>query len=119
MMYFRVVYIPKQIVETVVQNITLNAGVDPEMEEGGGGGGGGRVEIGGRVYRVQLAVDVVHTIVGGSGGMLPQENLELMRMLLRPSETTITTQNLWSLTHAVHVVVAGLCNIIGWSRTVN
>ena len=40
---------------------------------------------------------ITQSVVWGSGGMLPQENflnLDHMRVLLRPSETTITTQNL-------------------------
>ena len=42
----------------------------------------------------------------GSGGLLPQENVEIwtiiMRVLLRPSETTITTQTLWRLECDLH-----------------
>ena len=42
-----------------------------------------------------LCVHITHSVVGGSGGMLPQETI--MRVLLRPSETTMTTQKLWQL----------------------
>lgn len=36
-----------------------------------------------------------HTaLVGGSGGMLSQKKFELLRVFLRPSETTVTTRNL-------------------------
>ena len=35
------------------------------------------MEIGGRVDSAQLAVAVVHSTVGGSGGMLPQEKCEI------------------------------------------
>ena len=48
----------------------MPTGADPEIEEGGGI----EVEIGGRVDSAQLAVDVVQSTVGGSGGMLPQGN---------------------------------------------
>ena len=34
---------------------------------------------------------VMHSVLGGSEGMLPQENFYHMRVLLRLSETTITT----------------------------
>ena len=69
-------------------------------------GVGHRVQIGGHVYKVQLALHIVHDTLGGSGKMLPQKNFELMRVLLRPSEATILHKiyGLCSLTHIVGAV---------------
>ena len=46
---------------------------------------------------------------GGAGGMLPQEKFD-MRVLLRPSETAITTQlhGNWSVTQMSHRMVVSL-----------
>ena len=77
------------------------AGADPQIEEGGGThrvGFAAAMRLAQRAYF--LLARITHSVVWGSGGMLPQENfqnLDHMRVLLRPSETTITTQNLWQL----------------------
>ena len=68
------------------------SGVDPEIEEGWGG-----IHIEWGLVRAVVCVCIVHSVLRGSGGRLPQENLDLMRVLLRPSETTITMQNLCQL----------------------
>ena len=70
---------------------------------GGGGGGGG----GGHTYIVWGLVHAAHSCLCMYStqrsrvrwGMLPQENLDHLRVLLRPLETTITnhTQHLWQL----------------------
>ena len=47
-------------------------GTDPEIEEGGACVYSSSVNI-----STQLAVDLVHSTLGESGGMLPQENFEI------------------------------------------
>ena len=66
-----------------------------------------RLQKGGHIYmnwelvwRTQCRVVCVCracSIVRGCGGLLPRGKLDHMRVLLRPSETTITTQSLWQL----------------------
>ena len=54
----------------------------------------------GLVWRAQHAVvcaHIAHCVLGEFGGMLPQENFDHMRVLLRLTETTITMQYLWQL----------------------
>ena len=73
------------------------AGADPEIEEGGGGAGH-RYRVGlVRPCGVRSAPNffrerVMHSVLGRSGGMLLYKFNDV-RVLLRPSETTITTQN--------------------------
>ena len=72
-------------------------GADPDIEEGGGGGihTVGLVRPCGQAQFV--ARIITQSVVWGSGDMLSQEdflNLDHIRVLLRPSKTTITTQNL-------------------------
>ena len=49
--------------------------------------------------RVVLFALITHSVLGGVGHAHPGQflNLKHMRVLLRPSETTITTQILWQL----------------------
>ena len=53
-----------------------------------------------------VCVRIAHSVVGGAGGMLPQENFD-MRVFLRPSETAITTHlyGNWSVTQVSHRMV--------------
>ena len=77
-------------------------GADPDIEEGWGGGAYTEWGWCGHAARAASAVCCARiitqlSVVWGSGGMLSQEdflNLDHVRVLLRPSKTTITTQNL-------------------------
>ena len=77
-------------------------GADPDIEEGGGHTQSG---VGAAMRRAQPAQFVVHAsdnakrCMGVWGHAPPGKvlNFDHMRVLLRPSETTITTQNLWQV----------------------
>ena len=87
------------------------SGADPEIEERGGHTWELVRPCGARstrsfffllcVYSLGTGlVRIRHSVVGKSGSMLPRgkfSNLDHMRVLLRPSETTTTTQRLWQL----------------------
>ena len=74
-------------------------GVDPDIEEGGA-----YIEwvwcshVAHTASAVFLCVDITQGVVGVSGGSAGKIlNFDYVRVFLRPSKTTISTQNLWQL----------------------
>ena len=87
--------IPNGIVILGLSRIMISQGWIQKLKKGGGA----HIEWGlcGHAAHAVFCARIMQSVVGGSVGMLPEGNFDHMRVLLRPSEITITTQNLWQL----------------------
>ena len=78
----------QKLSSSYIAHITSRSGVDQEIEEGRGV----HIELG-VVRHTEHTIVCAHSILGGSWSMLPQQNIDHMRVLSRPLQTTITMQN--------------------------
>ena len=88
--------IPNGIVIHELSRIMISQGWIQKLKKGGGGHTQSGV-CAAMLHMQFFCVRIMQSVVGGSVGMLPEGNFDHMRVLLRPSEITITTQNLWQL----------------------